>query len=117
MRNKPLVYFGPADGGVWWTTSAEDFRFSFLTALLFQGDLAITDIFFFGEGHLWNLIEGRDWWTSLFSAALRRGAIVPVFRNGSDTTFQQAAASASDRKGFIDGGRSKLLDEIVSSAD
>lgn len=83
----PKVYFGAADRQMEPFIDLESFHDSLVYAILFQGDVVITDIFFYASSHISNLVKGR--YKEFFLSALQCGAIIPSFRSSKNETFTE----------------------------
>jgi hypothetical protein len=88
MPNNQEIYFGACDQMETFIDLAT-FRRSLVLGILFQGDLAITDVFFFINDHLRQIVTKEKSTRNFIAAGLRNGAIVPVFRSDKNTNFRE----------------------------
>jgi len=66
------------------------FKRSMMLGILFQGDLAIPDVFFFVTQYIPYIIMSDKPAASFVASALRNDAIIPIFRSGEHTSFRQS---------------------------
>src|ERR1700761_1713607 len=90
MPNTREVYFGACDLQMEEFIDRAAFRQSMLLGILFQGDLATPDVFFYITNHIREIIKYDKAAVGFLRATVRNGAIVPVFRSEEHTTFRQS---------------------------
>jgi hypothetical protein len=90
MPNSQEIYFGACDLQMEEFIDLAVFRRSMILGILFQGDLAIPDIFFFITHYIPEIIKSDEPTRNFIASALRSDAIIPVFRSSAHTTFRSS---------------------------
>jgi hypothetical protein len=90
MPNNQEIYFGACDLQMEEFIDLAAFRRCLVLGILFQGDLAIPDIFFYITNYIPEIIKKDKLAHDFMEAAFRNNAIIPIFRSDDHTTFRQS---------------------------
>lgn len=89
MPNEQEIYFSACDLQMEAFIDKTAFCRSLVLSVLFQGDLAIPDIFFYITSYIPDIIRQGGTTHEFLATALHESAIVPIFRNEKHTTFRE----------------------------
>lgn len=120
MDHSRLLYFASADGGIdHKLEKGKDFEISLVYNVLFgDSPLTITDVFFFNCNPLLEHIEAeRPGHIPFFLAALKRGLIIPAYRDPDIETFRQGLERIGEQRIRGTEGKKFDLTEIAKSLD
>ncbi|SRR6266436_567084 len=90
MPTTQEVYFSACDRQMEAFIDLAAFRRSMVLSILFQGDLAVTDVFFYITQYIPAVIKSDKTVRNFLSVAIRNGAIIPIFRSEKHTTFRES---------------------------
>ncbi len=118
-NNLPSLYFSAADGGIDYLIRDRDFDASLIYNLLFEKTgLVLSDVSFFNCVPLRKHMDGTQ--KHFFIDALRRGLIIPAFRDADTETFEEALSAIGgyqvhgiEREGFDALDLAQKLDNAV----
>jgi hypothetical protein len=80
-------YFAASDLQMEAFVSRSSFVRAVLLHVLFHGDLVVPDVLLYISNHLYDVIGSGEPISRFIATGIRNGAILPAFRNGTNTTF------------------------------
>jgi hypothetical protein len=92
MPNSQEIYFGACDLQMEGFIDLTAFKRSMILGILFQGDLAIPDIFFYITRYIPEIIKSDGPARDFIASALRNDAVIPIYRSAGDTDFRSSLA-------------------------
>lgn len=92
MPNSQEIYFGACDLQMEEFIDLTAFKRSMILGILFQGDLAIPDIFFYITRYIPEIIKSDGPARDFIASALRNDAVIPIYRSAKDTDFRSSLA-------------------------